>query len=326
MRKPEVFKMACLRDIRRLFGKTSVNPFYSGFGNRITDALSYRSVDVPSSRIFTINSTGEVRMELLELAGYKSSYVIMLHSFSSFLIVDPFAFARVRYIHMTDLVDQMFPPIHRHMNAHFTDFNFWRPPMDESDLPELAPPSPALSARSDTSNRSALARLRNMSLMGGSKTGLPRQFSLPPPTTESSIKGTSKEEGDKGKRKPGTRSSHLRQMSSFERLSNTLSNFVPSSSSAASPISSPSVLDSGDEDEDIDLEKQARGKVRVRRISMPGSLPGSSDDEKDEHEHGNEEGEEGEVEDDYGYDAEHEEQTFDDDLFATGEMENVPFL
>ena len=86
MRKPEVFKMACLRDIRRLFGKTSVNPFYAGFGNRITDALSYRSVDVPSSRIFTIDSTGEVKMELLELAGYKSSYVIKAHLFLSFLI------------------------------------------------------------------------------------------------------------------------------------------------------------------------------------------------------------------------------------------------
>jgi phosphatidate phosphatase LPIN len=73
MKKPEVFKMACLRDIRRLFGKTSVNPFYAGFGNRITDALSYRSVDIPSSRIFTIDFAGEVKMELLELAGYKSS-------------------------------------------------------------------------------------------------------------------------------------------------------------------------------------------------------------------------------------------------------------
>lgn len=73
MRKPEVFKMACLRDIRRLFGNAG-NPFYAGFGNRITDALSYRSVDVPSSRIFTIDSTGDVKMELLELAGYKSSY------------------------------------------------------------------------------------------------------------------------------------------------------------------------------------------------------------------------------------------------------------
>ena len=59
---------------------------------------------------------------------------------------------------------------------------------------------------------------------------------------------------------------------------------------------------------------------------MPGSLPGGSDDERDEHERVDEEGEEGEEEDDYGYDAEHEEQTFDDDIFATGEMENVPFL
>ncbi|TFY54890.1 hypothetical protein EVG20_g9528, partial [Dentipellis fragilis] len=91
MRKPEVFKMACLRDIQRLFGPTAPSPFYAGFGNRITDALSYRSVNVPSSRIFTIDSNGEVKMELLELAGYKSPSV-------------------ASYIHMTDLVDQMFPP------------------------------------------------------------------------------------------------------------------------------------------------------------------------------------------------------------------------
>ena len=65
--------MACLQDIQRLFNTR--NPFYAGFGNRITDALSYRSVDVPSSRIFTIDAKGDVKMELLELAGYKSSCV-----------------------------------------------------------------------------------------------------------------------------------------------------------------------------------------------------------------------------------------------------------
>ena len=73
MRKPEVFKMACLRDIQRLFGEGPRTPFYGGFGNRITDALSYRSVSIPSARIFTIDPSGEVKMELLELAGYKSS-------------------------------------------------------------------------------------------------------------------------------------------------------------------------------------------------------------------------------------------------------------
>ena len=87
MRKPEVFKMACLRDIQRLFGETVRNPFYAGFGNRITDALSYRSVNVPSARIFTIDHTGEVKMELLELAGYKSSYVFQIISVNCMFIV-----------------------------------------------------------------------------------------------------------------------------------------------------------------------------------------------------------------------------------------------
>ncbi|GAA5986692.1 hypothetical protein JCM11641_001364 [Rhodosporidiobolus odoratus] len=138
MRKPEVFKMACLRDIQRLFGERS--PFYAGFGNRITDALSYRSVDIPSSRIFTIDSNGEVKMELLELAGYKSSY-----------------------IHMTDLVDQMFPPINRKTAPDYTDFNYWRTPLPAIDLPDLSPPSPALSARSDQStSRLALTRLGSL--------------------------------------------------------------------------------------------------------------------------------------------------------------------
>ena len=35
LRKPEVFKMACLRDIMNLFGKPpGQTPFYAGFGNR----------------------------------------------------------------------------------------------------------------------------------------------------------------------------------------------------------------------------------------------------------------------------------------------------
>jgi phosphatidate phosphatase LPIN len=70
-RKPQEFKIQCLRDVKRLFGDKT--PFYAGFGNRITDAMSYRSVDVPSARIFTIDHTGEVKLELL--ANFKTSYV-----------------------------------------------------------------------------------------------------------------------------------------------------------------------------------------------------------------------------------------------------------
>lgn len=106
---PEHFKIPCLQDIRNLFkspwnGESvdSLNslrshpnshfstfshfPFYAGFGNKTTDARSYRAVGVPPTRIFTINSSGDVNLELL--SSYTSSYV-----------------------RLTDLVDQMFPPL-----------------------------------------------------------------------------------------------------------------------------------------------------------------------------------------------------------------------
>ena len=116
LRKPEVFKMQCLRDLQNLFGKEN-KPFHAGFGNRITDAISYRYVDVKSSRIFTINSYGDVQMELLQFAGYKSSY-----------------------LSMNELVDHFFPPVSTKIKkdeSEFTDFTFWRPALptlsDESD-------------------------------------------------------------------------------------------------------------------------------------------------------------------------------------------------
>ncbi|KAL8969128.1 MAG: hypothetical protein Q9183_002144 [Haloplaca sp. 2 TL-2023] len=105
LRKPEVFKMACLRDILNLFGHKRT-PFYAGFGNRLTDALSYRSVNIPSTRIFTINSNAEVSLDLLTLNKYKNSYVTM-----------------------RELVDHFFPPIGLLVTSggeEFTDFNYWR--------------------------------------------------------------------------------------------------------------------------------------------------------------------------------------------------------
>lgn len=105
LRKPEVFKMACLRDILGLFNGKE-NPFYAGFGNRLTDALSYRSVNIPSSRIFTINSNAEVSLDLLSLNQYKSSYVTM-----------------------RELLDHFFPPVSLLVQAggeDFTDFTYWR--------------------------------------------------------------------------------------------------------------------------------------------------------------------------------------------------------
>ncbi|KAJ4330773.1 lipin Ned1 [Didymella glomerata] len=107
LRKPEVFKMACLRDIMQLFDKPpGQTPFYAGFGNRFTDALSYRSVNIPSTRIFTINSNAEVSLDVLSLNSYKTGYASM-----------------------REIVDHFFPPVGLLVPAggeNFTDFNYWR--------------------------------------------------------------------------------------------------------------------------------------------------------------------------------------------------------
>ncbi|KAJ2744517.1 lipin Ned1 [Coemansia sp. BCRC 34301] len=112
MKRPHEFKMACLRDIRNLFADHS--PFYAGFGNRITDAMSYRSVNVPVSRICTIDSYGEIKLDLLP--GYKSSYV-----------------------KINDLVDMMFPALSSKLDPKYNDWEFWRPglPSIDDDLAEI---------------------------------------------------------------------------------------------------------------------------------------------------------------------------------------------
>ena len=105
LRKPEIFKMNCLRDILSLFPNRS-SPFYAGFGNRYTDALSYRTVHIPSTRIFTINTNSEVVLDHLALGKYKSSYVSM-----------------------REVVDHFFPPISTLVTEggeEYTDFTYWR--------------------------------------------------------------------------------------------------------------------------------------------------------------------------------------------------------
>ncbi|EJD53633.1 LNS2-domain-containing protein [Auricularia subglabra TFB-10046 SS5] len=263
MRRPEVFKMACLQDIRSLFG--SANPFYAGFGNRITDAASYLKVDIPSARIFTIEYSGEVKMELLERAGFKSSY-----------------------IHMTDLVDQMFPPVHRSVSPEFTDLNFWRAPISEDyPLPDLAPPSPALSARS---GRSTLSRFNPASAIS-----LLSSRSRSPVSGETS-RATSPERG-------GSLPLHVQDVTkSLEELAL--------------------------ERQRADDEYVALLRKRKSIDSMPGSLPSSLrmayTEEPDEDD--GEMDEEDEV-DEYEDDPEAQaEDAFDEDLLATGEMENVPYL
>lgn len=70
-RTPQKFKITCLLQVACLFSK---NPFYSGFGNRPTDAVSYRSVCIELSRIFIINPQGEVTQLNHPI---KKSYVLL---------------------------------------------------------------------------------------------------------------------------------------------------------------------------------------------------------------------------------------------------------
>ena len=110
IRKPEVFKMRALREILDLYGPApapgGAGPFHAGFGNRLTDALSYRAVHVPPTRIFTINAQGEVALDLLTMGAYRSSYVSM-----------------------REVVDHFFPPVGllvRSGGEEYTDFSYWR--------------------------------------------------------------------------------------------------------------------------------------------------------------------------------------------------------
>lgn len=105
LRQPHVFKMATLRDISSLYGPDH-SPFYAGFGNRLTDQISYRTVDVPRTRIFTINSNSEVSLDLLSLNKLKMSYV-----------------------NINEVVDHYFPPVATLVKAggeDYTDFKYWR--------------------------------------------------------------------------------------------------------------------------------------------------------------------------------------------------------
>ena len=43
-KKPEEFKIACLRDIQSLFPPSNRNPFYAGFGNKVN--VSLLSIDL----------------------------------------------------------------------------------------------------------------------------------------------------------------------------------------------------------------------------------------------------------------------------------------
>ena len=243
---------------------------------------------------------------------------------------------------MTDLVDQTFPPIHRKWTPEFTDFNYWKIPLQDYALPDLSPPSPTLSARSDTSNQSTLARLRNFSLGGNSS----RSGHIKNGHSSTTVDTT-----DNDPTLHPYRNSHLRQMSSFEKLSSTLAfmtginNGDGSSRRSASPEMSSSYAGSDEEDDESEFGVDGRPRTKRPRARSVTSMPGTLDQmhfDMDEDEDEDEDQEHHDIDDDhyddedeegYGYNGdengvleEEVEEEFDDDLLAAGAMRKVPFL
>eukprot|EP01017_Pseudomicrothorax_dubius_P007172 TRINITY_DN1217_c0_g1_i1.p1 TRINITY_DN1217_c0_g1~~TRINITY_DN1217_c0_g1_i1.p1 ORF type:complete len:545 (+),score=137.47 TRINITY_DN1217_c0_g1_i1:195-1829(+) len=116
VRRPEVFKIAALRDILSLF--PDKNPFYAGFGNRDTDAVSYRAVGISMNRIFIINPQGDIHQ-------MNNTY-------------------KKTYNKLNELVHEMFPPIDTILGKEiagsdeFVGPNYWSLKPTEDELKNVA--------------------------------------------------------------------------------------------------------------------------------------------------------------------------------------------
>ena len=58
-RKPHLLKIPVLSELKNLFPQ-NVAPFYAGFGNRETDGVAYRYVNIPLNNIFIIDTSSKV--------------------------------------------------------------------------------------------------------------------------------------------------------------------------------------------------------------------------------------------------------------------------
>uniref|UniRef100_A0A3B4YWR4 phosphatidate phosphatase n=1 Tax=Stegastes partitus TaxID=144197 RepID=A0A3B4YWR4_9TELE len=112
-KKPEIFKIECLTDIKNLF-QHNKQPFYAAFGNRANDVFAYKEVGVPVCRIFTVNPKGELIQESC-LFNCK---------------------------HLHELVEHVFPLLSKEQNEAFvmpeySSFCYWRQPIPDINPDEL---------------------------------------------------------------------------------------------------------------------------------------------------------------------------------------------
>lgn len=152
---PEQFKIPCLLDIRRLFtavsGKSGNDPmalteeetalpcpFYAGFGNRQTDAVSYQAVGINASRIYIINPAGDLSLQII--TGYRSSYVKLVDLVDNVFPPINSAIERDRRTSLANAIKSedivMSPPLSEQAEEpeEFNDFFFWKQTLTQPDL------------------------------------------------------------------------------------------------------------------------------------------------------------------------------------------------
>lgn len=75
-KKPEEFKIACLKDLKNLF--PTRQPFFAAFGNRNTDIIAYQAVNIPKEKIYIIDPNDNItRSDGFQIA---SAYSKMLNN------------------------------------------------------------------------------------------------------------------------------------------------------------------------------------------------------------------------------------------------------
>ena len=58
-KKPHLLKIPLLTELKNLFPERA-KPFFAGFGNRETDGVAYRYLEVPLNNIFIIDTSSNV--------------------------------------------------------------------------------------------------------------------------------------------------------------------------------------------------------------------------------------------------------------------------
>ncbi|KAF7257847.1 hypothetical protein EG68_05161 [Paragonimus skrjabini miyazakii] len=125
-RRAEEFKIDCLRQIEALFSKDhnpseNVSALVAGFGNRLSDIISYRAVGIKDHQIFIVNHLGNIMCGTSDPVDQRNHLASKPnHSVGGKV--------PMTYDSLLSMVDLYFPPITDRLihAAEYSDFAFWR--------------------------------------------------------------------------------------------------------------------------------------------------------------------------------------------------------